>query len=328
MLHGEWNESKLDQELEAIINGLPEQDELEKKIDQSINRRIRKTVYRTVSIIVVVILVAFLVINPLMNIIFFNPYKMNEAPEQKMLGVLRDYMETIQPYREVISLEVEKKGFGRYNLAMQVADLTEPLSIGGANVWCEVNFDKYENIIDTEQNIVQNVGRFACDYNKQEDMLEKIMELPKSAVIYLSVSDSVPKSIQELKDLPVKLEWIQVYQPNVKLQGGLSMNPRVLYAEDDYRDEMSGEELKQVYCSNLENILENTEVWEAWGLCDGSGTVYADVRKLLTETYKDAWTITELTSKNYSVWGKRDEIVEFLQKNTLDSIYVENVRLW
>ena len=95
----EWNESKLNQELEAIISGLPEQDELEKKIDQSINRRIRKTVYRTVSIIVVVILVAFLVINPLMNMIFFNPYKMNEAPEQKMLGVLRDYMETIQPYR-------------------------------------------------------------------------------------------------------------------------------------------------------------------------------------------------------------------------------------
>ncbi|MDD6441417.1 MAG: hypothetical protein PUG71_04790, partial [bacterium] len=66
MLHGECNESKLDQELEAIINGLPEQDELEKKIDQSINRKIRRTVYRTISIIVVVILVAFLIINPLM----------------------------------------------------------------------------------------------------------------------------------------------------------------------------------------------------------------------------------------------------------------------
>lgn len=324
----EWNENKLDQELEALINEMPEQDDLEKKINQSIDRRIRKIVLRTVSAIAAVVLIAFLIINPLMNMIFFDPYKMNEEPNQKMLGVLRDYMETIQPYREVISLEVEKKGFARYDLAMQVADLTEPLVIGGPNVWCEVNFGSYENIIDSEQTLGQKAGRFACDYNKQEDMLEKISELPESATIYLSVSDTVPKSVEELRVLPVKTEWMQVYQPNVKFQGGLSLNPRVLYAGDDDRESMSGKELKEVYLSNLENILNNSEVWAEWGMCDGNGTLYVAILEILRDTYNDAWSISELTSENYCVWGQRDEVVQFLQENTLDSIYVENVRLW
>ena len=37
----EWDENKLDQELEALLNEIPEQDELEKRIEKYINRRIR-----------------------------------------------------------------------------------------------------------------------------------------------------------------------------------------------------------------------------------------------------------------------------------------------
>ena len=38
----DWNEKMLDEELEAIMNDVPEQEDLEKKINQIINKRIRK----------------------------------------------------------------------------------------------------------------------------------------------------------------------------------------------------------------------------------------------------------------------------------------------
>ena len=105
----EWNENKLDQELEAIMNDIPESDDLEERINQCINRRIKRIVIRTVATILVVAMAAVFIINPIMNAIFFNPYEMNKSEEQKMLGVMRDYVEMTSPYREVVSLEVDKK---------------------------------------------------------------------------------------------------------------------------------------------------------------------------------------------------------------------------
>lgn len=322
----EWNENKLDEEMEALVNEIPKQDDLEKKIMQGINRRIRKTVLRTLTGIAAVLLAAFLVINPLMNQMFFNPYELNQQPEQEMLGALRDYWETTHPYREVISLDVKKRGFARYKLEMQVANLTEYLIIGPPNVFCEMNFGRYENIIDPDSNILHLSGRFTCDYEKQEEMAAKISELPKSAMLYLSVSDTSPKPIEELRHTMVELEWFQIYQPNVKFQGGMSAQPRAVYAEDDKREEMTEQELIEVYLSNLKNMLEHKEVWTEFALADGHDTIYRDSE--LLNTYEDAKTLTALTSENYCVSGKRDEILQFLQKNTFDSIYVDNVSLW
>lgn len=136
----EWNENRLDQELEAIMNDIPESNDLEERINKCINRRIKRTVIRTVSTILVIVLAAVFIINPIMNAMFFNPYEMNEGEEQKMLGVMRDFVETTMPYREVVSLEVEKKGFGRYEIAMQVIDKSQPpINIGGPNVWVDMD---------------------------------------------------------------------------------------------------------------------------------------------------------------------------------------------
>ena len=44
----DWNEKKLDEELNALMEEIPPQDDLEKKINQSINRRIRKIIITTV----------------------------------------------------------------------------------------------------------------------------------------------------------------------------------------------------------------------------------------------------------------------------------------
>ena len=193
-----------------------------------------------------------------------------------------------------------------------------------------MNYGKYEDFMDSDSKMSHEIGRFACDYEKQDEMIERISELPKSAIIYLSVSDLSPKSVEELRSTVVELEWFQVYQPNVEFQGGLSAKPRALYAEDDRRDEMTDQELIEVYLSNLENMLEHEEVWMELGLSDGRSNAYStySMKNVLAETYEDAKSLTTLTSENYCIYGKRDEVIQFLQDNTFDSIYVENVRLW
>ena len=40
----EWNENKLDQELEAMLEDMPQQEELEKKSEQRMKKKIQKIV--------------------------------------------------------------------------------------------------------------------------------------------------------------------------------------------------------------------------------------------------------------------------------------------
>ena len=74
----DWNEKMLEDELEVIMNDVPEQEDLEKKINQIINRRIRKVVMKTLSVVTAIVLVLYWGISPLMNAMFWNPYEMNK----------------------------------------------------------------------------------------------------------------------------------------------------------------------------------------------------------------------------------------------------------
>lgn len=326
----EWNEKKLDQELEAIMNDIPKYDDLEKRINKCINRRIKRIVFRTVATILIIALVAVYFVNPVMKKRFFNPYEMNEGEDQKMLGVMRDFVETTLPYREVVSLEVEEREFGRYEIAMQVIDNSQPpINIGEPNVWVDMDLGTYGQKKDSESVLNMLVGRFSCEWSDQEEMIKQIKELPKSADLFLSVSDTQPKTLEQLRNLPVALFWLQVYQPNVDYQGGMLNSPTALYAEDDDRYRMTGQEMLEVYCRNLENLIENPEVWEGFGdIISNDGRIFDDDRQVLKDTYEDAKELTELKSENYCIYGSRDQIIEFLQENELDSIDVDNVTLW
>lgn len=323
----EWNEDTLDRALESLVDEMPEHEDLEQRIIRSINKRIRNCVLRVLAGIFAAAAILFFLVSPLMDLIFLNPYQLNQGEDQEMLGVLRDYWETTQPYVEVLSLDVEKKGFARYELALQIADTTENLVFGPENVWCDVIRGKYKNIRDTDLVMTHELGQFNCEWTAQDEIISTIKQLPESARIYLSVSDTTVKSLQELRDLDVEVQWVQIYQPNVEFQGGLSLSPRVLYRESDDRAEMTEQQLLQTYLSHLENLLEHQDVWSQFGLSAGN-TIFGDPEKALTETYEDAKTLSALTSENYCVCGQRDDVLRFLENNALDSIMVENIALW
>lgn len=334
----DWNEALLDKELESLIEEFPEEQDLDKKIEESIRKKIRKTVVKTVSMLVAGGMALFLIINPIMNAMFLDPAKLNKQSKVEsaeginengvstLFCVLQDYWETSQPYAELISVDVEKNGFSRYELSMQVANHRDSLNMGPANVWCEVAFGEYKNWKDSDQLVTKMFGRFDATWADKEEYITQIEELPQSAVLYLSIGATEAKKVEDLQMEEVDLEWVQVYQPNVDFQGGISLRMYAAVDETDKRDSLTPQELKDVYIANLENLLENIDIWKPLGLFDGNAA-YMQEEAVLRKTYEDAKTLDVLESKNYCISGKRDVIVEYLKNTEISSILVDDIQL-
>lgn len=323
----DWDEKKLDEELNALMDELPLQDDLEKKINQSINRRIRKIIITTVSVTLILLLLIFLVISPVMSCLYLNPYKLNKEPDKIYTNVMRDYWEISKPYMEIMDMEVTPKGFANYEIQVQMTDGKSWVQIGAPNAGFYVKRGKYKDVIESSQmHFIHVFGRFEQSYSNKEEIVEQIEELPESAVVYLSVSDSRTRTINELRSLPVEVDWMQVYQPNAEFQGGLQLSNRTVCMEkEDERESLSEEELKKVYLSNLKKLLDYPEIWRDLGLCDGIKE-WKDEVGVLEKTYQDAQDLKTLESKNYCVAGKKDNILTYLQNLEEQSIFVEDVR--
>ncbi len=322
----DWNEKKLDEELNALMEELPTQNNLEKRINQSINRRIRKIIITTVSITFILLLLIFAIISPAMNCLYLNPYKLNKEPDKIYTNVLRDYWEVSKPYTEIMDIEVTPKGFADYEISVQVTDGKSEVHVGIPNAGFHVKRGKYADMIESNQLYFTHIfGRFEQSYSNKEEIVERIEELPESAMVYLVVSDSEAKTLSELQSLPVQVDWMQVYQPNAEFQGGLQLSNRTVCMEkEDERETLSEEELKKVYLSNLKNLLDHPEIWKDLGLCDGRKS-WTDEVGVLEKTYQDAQKLKTLESENYCVSGKKDNILTYLQNLEEQSIFVEDV---
>ena len=304
----EWNENKLDQELEAMLEDMPQQEELEKKIEQRMKKKIQKIVCRTLIGIVGAILVLLLIINPFLNAIFINPAKLNEGEHSQMQTTLKNYWETTQPYVELVTLKVKKKGFARYELAMQITDRRSPVIYGVPNVWVDMKFGKYVNWRDSGL-----VTSFWA--NRFENL-------------YLSIGTESPKVVEELRKESVDVQWVEVYQPNSAFQGGLALRDSLIGGDDIVRTDMTEAQLKETYLSHLKDLLDHMDIWNSLDL-QSSKYVFSGQGKesALRECYEDAKQLDVLKAKNYCISGKRDEIVEYLEKTDISSILVDEVKL-
>ena len=324
----EWNENKLDQELEAMLEDMPQQEELEKKIEQRMKKKIQKIVCRTLIGIVGAILVLLLIINPFLNSIFINPAKLNEGEHSQMQTTLKNYWETTQPYVELVTLKVKKKGFARYELAMQITDRRSPVIYGVPNVWVDMKFGKYVNWRDSGLVTSFWANRFENPYEEKEEYLEKIKELPESSILYLSIGTESPKVVEELRKESVDVQWVEVYQPNSAFQGGLALRDSLIGGDDIARTDMTEAQLKETYLSHLKDLLDHMDIWNSLDL-QSSKYVFSGQGKesALRECYEDAKQLDVLKAKNYCISGKRDEIVEYLEKTDISSILVDEVKL-
>lgn len=323
-----WDENKLNQELEELLQDMPEQEALEKKIEQRIKKKIQKVVFRTLAGIVGTILVLLIVINPFLNAVFVNPAKLNEGENSQIFQTLDNYWETTRPYTDLVTLNVKKKGFARYELEMQISDQRSPVNYGVPNVWMDMVRGKYKFREDKDSLMTFYLSRFENLYETKEDYLEKIRELPESSVLYLSVGEKNPKSLEELRNASVDAVWAEIYQPNSDFQGGLSLRDSVVGGLQTARTEMTEEQLKEEYLSHLKDLLEHTELWNSFDLpCSSKSFPGENKVDVLQECYEDAKQLDTLQTKNYCISGKRDVIVGYLEKTDILSLRVDEVKL-
>ena len=336
----EWNENKLDQELEALLNEMPEQDEFEKRIEKYINRRIRKIVHKTLSSILVMVLVLLGIINPFLNLCCLNPAKTNEEDVSIYYDVMRDYYETTRPYAEIVHMEFQKKGFSRYEIDIMATNHMESFVYGRALVNWEMMLGKVQKIQDPNGILVDYMGRFdnsihvmdensnyVVERNPKEIYIEQLEKLPESSHVYVSLHTAEPQHIDNLRENEISLEWIEVYQPNVKYQAGLSMHLVAAQKETDaFRESMSEQELLAIYRSNLKNLVDHKLMWRQFELFN-SCVIYNDVN-LIDETYEDAKTLSELYTQNYCVYGTKAEVISYLENTDIVSVRIDKVTLF
>ena len=228
----------------------------------------------------------------------------------------------------MIDVEVKKKGFGRYELGMLISNRKSMLNIGVQNVWCDVEFGKYKNVVDPEHCFVHHYTYSYMAYQKEEYM-EHMKKLPDSAIIYLTIGEVSPREYNLLKEdiekKKLSLDWIQVYQPEVDFQGGLSINMHAAWKETDLRYKLSSDELKKVYISNLNSLIEHMEIWKPFGLiCDN--TQYYNEEQRLKETYENAKKMETLMCKKYSIFGEKADILSYFETVELEFFDIYGVK--
>ena len=319
-------EETLDQELELLIDEMPDQKDFEKKIDRYIKKKIRNITIKTVCSIFIIIAVLFLMISPAMDRAYLNPEKLEK--DGTFQSVLRDYYEITRPYIELGTIHIEKKGFARYSLGIEAHDNTKKINVGLETVWVDVLLGKYKNWNDPQMLLVTKLGAFEYPSSQEdiEDLTKEFEKLPESAKISLAISETKVRDVEELRKEKVNLDWIEVYHPNQpEFQGGLSLWRSQICDDSDDRENMTEEELLKVYVQNLKNLAEHSDIWRNLGLPYHS-SVWSEGVEQIEDCYEDAKTLEKLQTKAYYISGRRDEILEYLRKTSIESVSVYDVK--
>lgn len=319
-------EETLDQELELLMESMPEQEDFEKKIDRYIKKKIRNITIKTVCSMFIIIAVLFLMISPAMDQAYLNPKKLEK--DGTFQAVLRDYYEITRPYIEMGTIHIEKKGFARYSLGLEVHDYMEKINVGLENVWVDVVLGKYKNWNDPQRLLLTRMGAFEYPSSKEDiDNLTKELEkLPESAKISLAISEKEVRDVEELRKEKVDLDWLEVYHPNQpEFQGGLSLWRVQFFDDSDDRENMTEEELLKVYVQNLKNLAEHPDIWRSLGLPYHT-SFWPEGVEQMKDCYEDAKTLEKLQTKAYYISGRRDEILEYLRKTSIESVSVYDVK--
>lgn len=263
-------------------------------------------------------------INPILNAAFLNPMKLNADGQGVMYQTLKDYFEVTRPYAELCSLSVKGKGVAQYELQMQFVNRREPVHLGIANTWVDVEFNKYKDWKDVNRYSEYLMNRFDYALEDKEKLLQNISELPASAVVYLSIGEKDARPVSELIHENINAIWAQIDQPNVDFQGGIALQQSIVYEDIDFKD-MTEAQQKQLYLSKLSNLIENKKVWSSLAILSDNKQFY-DI-DVLSQCYDDAQNMERLMTKKYCISGKRDEILAYLQSREIQSLYVDEVKL-
>mgnify|MGYP004663785315 CR=1 FL=1 len=256
--------------------------EAEADLDRLIEKRVKQMMTRislqVVCVALLVLALVFLGVNPLVNLCNVNPARANEAEEgraSELLQTLSAYVETVYPQTRLHTIgEIEKAGFGKYEIPLCVSTRTQRTYVGKMNVILEMTRGKLEVKSDADGALthimhttvssakLEGIGDFAA-YN--EAQIEDLAELPKSARVLLNVRLHEAKALEEILALrrdTIEPVWAQMDTESEGFMGGISLESAVLlYDDEPEREQMNAAQLRERYLKNLTLLSEHHALW-------------------------------------------------------------------
>lgn len=238
---------------------------------------------------------------------------------------LRDYFGTFMPYAEVYEAKVDRIGFGKYQVSMQMADHRRHINIGGGN--------GPDGILKKEK------GRYVTEFRSddfswllnrfQTDIMERgekglngLEKLPDSVYIYGSVRLKDPVPVHELAAREdISLLWAVVDQDVNQIQAGIPFGYAV-WLEERSPD---AESVRADFLKHLQVLLGEPQLVESLGIFSDGGLVYS--YKELQEVYEAVQKQTMLYTDRICICGEKEKMINFLREMDYEGIYVDDVRL-
>ncbi len=326
---------EIERELDDLA--MEQNPDLDRAVEQIIRKKMRKAAMKTSIAVVLTVVVIFLGISPFVDLFYPNGVKLSEGNSSQMLRMLRAYYETMYPYNEVLGVSAEREGFGSYTLYVNMADHRESITVGNTDVIMELNRGELSVVEDSKGRTVFSAGNFSeSEDSKRESerMLSEIKLLPETSCLYLSISAEEAQEIEALNRRmdsdDLRLEWVQVYQPECDFQAGIRMNLCGSSGDADLRQELSAAELKAAYIENLQTLRDNLDLWKSLGMYSGN-TMWKPRADFFDELISSAESTETFETKNYCISGTRDEIIAYLDsvdyvQFTVDKVYYSSFR--
>lgn len=316
---------KLEHELKSMGELQIETPDMNREIEKMINKRIRNICLKTIGAVAIVLALIFVCISPVMKSIYLNPVKI-EKDNNSFTNYLRTYYETIQPYVEIGQTQIKDKGFGNYDIGIDANEFTgaNGISINASKnpeIIMEFKQNKGMITLDSTRALGYTVDRFKCYWNEKNKILEEIKKLPSSSYITMSLGTTQVRSVTELMKEDIHPEWVEIYNPESKFQGGLNLNFKIMKKDTDERNHMTEQELSNVFKDNLELLLSKPKLLQSLGI--NSFYTLDEIQ----ETRNIFENKNSLTTKNYCISGTKEQIINYLEKTETVSIYVDNIKL-
>ena len=335
--------------------------DFERRLEKAIDRRIRNICLKTLAVAAAVCMVVFLIVSPAVGVFFPTPQHVGGMGSASLEEYLGAYYETTRPYVELVPANdqqrrawTQNRGFGCYTVGLNVLDGKQYWArTGESNVQVTLDRGRFAVKNDPERVLVR--GWNAFNYRDSVEGVRADLEgLPRTSYGYISVRANAPVSIETLRESGLDVNWIEVYSDvesvadqAFRWRGGLNTRTRTSENGDDWRQDMSSDELRQRYLNNLETLLsaprllrqlsfdvETDGVPDDLSLDGGvfSGGWYAfsgDAVKEAIRANCDAVAAQTgpLLTERYCVSGSRDALLAYLDTADIRCVGIDNVHI-
>lgn len=301
-------------------------------------KRLKKQIDKRIAVIAARIVIAamliFAVLLPLIDYSAKGVYNVETKLQRQtsssgytdgLTEYMRDYFGTFMPYAEVYEAKVDRDGFGKYRISLQMADHRHHIHIGGGNGPNGI-LKKEKGRYFTEfrsEGFIWLMNRFQTDIMEcGEKGISALEKLPDSVYIYGSVRLKEPVPVHELAAREdISLLWAAAHQDANQIQAGIPFGYAVWLEERS----LDAESVRADFLKHLQVLLGEPQLLESLGIYSDSGIVYS--HEALQDVYEAVREQDMLYTDRICICGEKEKVIDFLREADYEGIYVDDVRL-